>query len=117
MLPCCLPYIYFNLQEQIRLEQADITQQREKLYRKLETLSSQGIVMSPSLAAAATSPDDISWTNTITHSPPSDPPKRKSDPIKWKQSSANKSTTLPLNLISATNQQKVSIKYLTIIFF
>ncbi|XP_014274451.1 rho guanine nucleotide exchange factor 2 isoform X3 [Halyomorpha halys] len=97
-----------QLQEQIRLEQADITQQREKLYRKLETLSSQGIVMSPSLAAAATSPDDISWTNTVTHTPPSDPPKRKSDPIKWKQNTANKSTTLPLNLISATNQQKVA---------
>ncbi|CAH1391164.1 unnamed protein product [Nezara viridula] len=96
-----------QLQEQIRLEQADIIQQREKLYRKLETLSSQGIVMSPTLAGATTSPDDISWTNTLIHTPPSDR-KRKSDSMKWKSSTVNKSATLPLNLISTTNQQKVS---------
>ena len=64
--------------------------------------------MSPSLAAA-TSPDDVLWNSTVTHSPPSDPPKRKSDTIKWKQTTPNKATTLPLNLISATNQQKVCI--------
>lgn len=63
--------------------------------------------MSPSIVSA-TSPEDITpWSNTITHTPPSDPPKRKSDPIKWKQPQANKSNTLPINLISATNQQKV----------
>ncbi|XP_024082157.1 rho guanine nucleotide exchange factor 18 isoform X3 [Cimex lectularius] len=94
-----------RLQEQIRIEQADITQQREQLYRKLETLSNQGIMMSPTIVGAS-SPEELS--PPIIHTPPSDPPKRKSDMAKWKQLPPNKATTLPLNLISATNQQKVA---------
>uniref|UniRef100_A0A182PA10 DH domain-containing protein n=1 Tax=Anopheles epiroticus TaxID=199890 RepID=A0A182PA10_9DIPT len=38
------------LQEQIRAEQEDIRQQREQLYRKMEILSSQGLLLSPSVA-------------------------------------------------------------------
>lgn len=36
-----------RLQEQIRAEQTDITQQREQLYRKMEILTSQGLLISP----------------------------------------------------------------------
>lgn len=39
---------------------------------------------------------------------PTDPPRRKADTAKWKQQHKDKASTLPLNLISATNQQKVS---------
>lgn len=38
---------------------------------------------------------------------PTDPPRRKADTAKWKQQHKEKASTLPLNLISATNQQKV----------
>lgn len=38
------------LQEQIRAEQEDIKQQREQLYRKMEILSSQGLLLSPSVS-------------------------------------------------------------------
>lgn len=40
----------FKLQEQIRIEQEDIKQQRDQLYRKMEILSSQGLLLSPSVA-------------------------------------------------------------------
>lgn len=39
-----------NLQQQIKAEQEDIKQQREQLYRKMEMLSSQGIVLLPNTA-------------------------------------------------------------------
>lgn len=91
-----------RLQEQVRAEEADIVQQREQLYRKLETLSNQGIVMSPGMAVAP-SPDETAPPCT----PPSDPLRRKADSLKWKQLPPNKSTTLPINLISAQNQVKV----------
>lgn len=39
-----------RMQEQIRTEQEDIKQQREQLYRKMEILSSQGLLISPSVA-------------------------------------------------------------------
>jgi A-kinase anchor protein 18 len=38
------------LQEKIKAEQEDIRQQREQLYRKMEILSSQGLLLSPSVA-------------------------------------------------------------------
>ncbi|XP_049543344.1 rho guanine nucleotide exchange factor 18 isoform X3 [Anopheles darlingi] len=38
------------LQTQIRVDQEDIKQQREQLYRKMEILSSQGLLLSPSVA-------------------------------------------------------------------
>lgn len=106
----------------------DVTQQREQLYRKLETLTSQGILISPNLNVV-TSPPPVSVASTggcdsgeqsgsetpsesssLPIMSPTDPPRRKADTAKWKHHmSQNKASTLPLNLISATNQQKVSI--------
>ncbi|CAB0008490.1 unnamed protein product [Nesidiocoris tenuis] len=91
-----------KLQEQIKESQADIAQQREQLYRKLEALSSQGIVVGPTMIV--TSPDSIPNASSTL---PSDLNKRKADPSKWK-TVPNKDNTFPRNLISATNQQKVS---------
>lgn len=42
------------LQKQIRAEQEDIRQQREGLYRKMEKLSSQGLLLSPNVALPPT---------------------------------------------------------------
>ena len=39
-----------KVQEQIKTEQDDIKQQREQLYRKMEILSNQGLLLSPSVA-------------------------------------------------------------------
>lgn len=39
-----------KVQEQIKSEQDDIKQQREQLYRKMEILSSQGLLLSPSVS-------------------------------------------------------------------
>lgn len=43
------------LQKQIRAEQEDIREQRDNLYRKMEKLSSQGILLSPNVALPPTS--------------------------------------------------------------
>ncbi|GFG35816.1 hypothetical protein Cfor_11174, partial [Coptotermes formosanus] len=113
-----------RLQEQIRAEQHDVTQQREQLYRKLEMLTNQGILISlPTVTGALPHEDtlfsqglhisqstDDSSPSTGGESTVSSPttvvdPRRKLE-SKWK-SGPNKST-LPLNLISATNQQKVA---------
>lgn len=45
---------YDTFQEQIRAEQSDITQQREQLYRKMEVLTSQGLLISPNVALPVT---------------------------------------------------------------
>ncbi|XP_069682041.1 rho guanine nucleotide exchange factor 18 isoform X3 [Periplaneta americana] len=118
-----------RLQEQIRAEQNDITQQREQLYRKLEMLTSQGILISPNLPMvtgalpheealtsqgihinqSAGSQDDSSPStggeSTVSSPTTTIDPRRKSE-SKWK--SGPSKSTLPLNLISATNQQKVA---------
>lgn len=100
----------------MRTEQIDVTQQREQLYRKLETLQSQGILVGHNLpAAAAGSPvsgsgdsGDNLESPELPLSSPTDHPKRKIDMAKWKPHlPTSKASTLPLNLISATNQQKV----------
>ncbi|KAH1000684.1 hypothetical protein HUJ04_012983 [Dendroctonus ponderosae] len=75
-----------RLQEQIRVEQTDITQQRDQLYRKMEVLTSQGLLISPNVAIPVTGQLDDSSKDR------SNVPKQH----------------LPLNLISTTNQQKVS---------
>lgn len=114
------------LQEQVRAEQSDITQQRDKLYRKLEMLTNQGILISPNLPmVTGTLPHEEGLSNQGIHigqstddsspstggeSTVSSPtgtvdPRRKSD-SKWKSCSGK--CTLPLNLISATAQQKVA---------
>lgn len=48
-------------QEQLRAEQQDVEQQRELLYRKLEVLKSQGIILSPTLTVMNTA------LNTTSH--------------------------------------------------
>ena len=100
-----------RLQEQIRAEQNDITQQREQLYRKLEMLTSQGILISPNLPmvlpheeSGDSSPSTGGDSNVSSPTTTVDP-RRKSE-SKWKSGSSKSS--LPLNLISATNQQKVA---------
>ena len=88
-------------QEQVRAEQADVTQQREQLFRKLEALSSQGYIISPSIPAR----EPAEAAPTPTPAPTPSPPVRTKDSAKWK---APPKTALPINLISATNQQKVN---------
>ncbi|CAH0551320.1 unnamed protein product [Brassicogethes aeneus] len=113
-----------RLEEQLRAEQKDITQQREQLYRKMEVLTSQGLLISPNTAIPVTgqledsseesspqsdtssaasavgsgSGSGTSLTHTMSIS------ERRKDP-KWTKGTMPK---LPLNLISTTNQQKVS---------
>lgn len=47
-------FILNTIQEQIRAEQSDIKQQREQLYRKMEVLTSQGLLISPNVALPVT---------------------------------------------------------------
>nr|CAI5853530.1 unnamed protein product [Callosobruchus analis] len=118
-----------RLQEQIRADQSDIAQQREQLYRKMEILTSQGLLISPNVAIplTGTTADDSSKdnsskeTSTEDSSPQSDTSstasgggntlqgsERRKDG-KWAKvaSTTTQKAHLPLNLISATNQQKV----------
>ncbi|XP_050311680.1 rho guanine nucleotide exchange factor 18 isoform X2 [Anthonomus grandis grandis] len=130
-----------RLQEQIRAEQNDITQQREQLYRKMEVLTSQGLLISPNTTIPVTgplednssedsSPQSSSDTTTSsaasttigggannnnnnsnqTSSSTSSLTYSASTVDKRKESKWAKGTKqhLPINLISTTNQQKVS---------
>ncbi|XP_022911930.1 rho guanine nucleotide exchange factor 18 isoform X3 [Onthophagus taurus] len=115
-----------KLQEQIRAEQSDIAQQREQLYRKMEILTSQGLLISPNVALpVASQVDDSSNQSSEESSPQSDSAfvtttssassttshstaERRKD-SKWSKGSTSSSKSqLPINLISTTNQQKVS---------
>ncbi|XP_071444496.1 rho guanine nucleotide exchange factor 18 isoform X2 [Hetaerina americana] len=121
-----------RLQEQIRAEQADITQQREQLYRKMEILTSQGILISPNMPVVTSVPHEEQSSSVDipivgpqksgngdsplpTPSPPGNDGRRtlKGDG-KWKGSASlnlgptQGKASLPLNLISATNQQKAA---------
>ncbi|KAF4519313.1 hypothetical protein B566_EDAN005253, partial [Ephemera danica] len=113
-----------RLQEQIRTEQADIIQQREQLYRRMEMLTSQGILISPNMPVVTAGPgqDEFQQDQTVTRtlttpSPPAE--NRRKLENKWKPLSSGGTTPttnppgtnagkvpLPINLISATNQQK-----------
>lgn len=112
-----------RLQEQIRAEQTDITQQREQLYRKMEILTSQGLLISPNVAlpvpvsqedsskescseeSSPHSENAVITTTTGSISSGTHTTERRKD--KWNKNSMSKSQ-LPMNLISTTNQQKVS---------
>ncbi|KAJ8962807.1 hypothetical protein NQ318_001207 [Aromia moschata] len=124
-----------RLQEQIRTEQEDITQQREQLYRKMEVLTSQGLLISPNVAIPVTGlADDSSKETSEDSSPQSDSSsaasavsstasgvslnqtslthststtERRKD-TKWTKGGSQPKSQLPMNLISTTNQQKVS---------
>ncbi|XP_044739376.1 rho guanine nucleotide exchange factor 18 isoform X3 [Chrysoperla carnea] len=116
-----------RLQEQIRAEENDIKQQRDQLYRKMEVLSNRGLLISPNVVLPVVPPHDETNLNlesdgqninnngntpTMDTSPPgntgNDTNRRKPDLNKWANKSMSNKSTLPLNLISATNQVKVS---------
>lgn len=98
----------FSLQNQVREEQKDIEKQREQLYRKMEMLTSQGILISPNMPVTTTVTSPPQEEDHHFSSPPSSTePRRKTDSQKWKSSSLGKTGSLPPNLMSATNQQKV----------
>lgn len=60
-----------NFQEQIKAEQNDIKQQREQLYRKMEVLTSQGLLISPNVAIPVVGlADDNSSKETSEDSSP-----------------------------------------------
>ncbi|XP_029726405.2 rho guanine nucleotide exchange factor 18 isoform X5 [Aedes albopictus] len=108
-----------TLQEQIRAEQEDIKQQREQLYRKMEILSSQGLLLSPSVALPVpggvipSQHDEQSSNSEEYHvdsgiasgsqSVVSTIDRRKD---KWRTASINKAP--PANLASATNAPKMN---------
>lgn len=79
--------------EQLAAEQQDVTQQRDQLYRRLEALERQGVTLVGSSTTGSTTihlPHLTQNTETVQT--------RKSQPDVKR---------IPLNLISATNQQKV----------
>ncbi|XP_068146744.1 rho guanine nucleotide exchange factor 18 [Drosophila tropicalis] len=118
-----------QLQQTIKAEQEDIRQQREQLYRKMELLSSQGLLLSPSTplpaVAIAHSPitpadeDDgghvgagsvgvgggATAVPTPTPSIAGTVDRRKE---KWLSGSSNCKTP-PVNLLSATNAPKTNV--------
>ncbi|XP_064103577.1 rho guanine nucleotide exchange factor 18-like isoform X9 [Macrobrachium nipponense] len=124
-------------QEDLRMNEQDITQQRELLYRKLEALKAQGIILSPTLTVLTTAPpshsvhDEHHIGNVIAgagdggqssqgsphSSPPSAAPARMRTDPKHRNSTAgvaslikrDSNQSLPTHLISAANQQKAAI--------
>uniref|UniRef100_A0A182JQW3 DH domain-containing protein n=1 Tax=Anopheles christyi TaxID=43041 RepID=A0A182JQW3_9DIPT len=111
------------LQEQIRAEQEDIKQQREQLYRKMEILSSQGLLLSPSIALPIPTglPPSLDEAQSVSEEHHVDSAfggsilassmvgssvtiDRKKD--KWRTASITK--TPPANLVSATNAAKIN---------
>lgn len=90
-------------------------------------LTNQGIIVSPNMQPPPVSPNQQTQ-NQLSPEGVSHPlchsesmRSKRSDSMKWKQhapTSATSSSTLPINLISATNQQKVNkIKYQIINIF
>lgn len=120
------------LQEELDMKQKDIAAQRDQLYRKLQVFESKGLLISPNLPVVAsptsapptsTNPFSSEFSGAVSEPPPvnlnpspTDPPKRKADSIKWKQQHPAKASTLPINLLSATNQQKVSCCFSCVAF-
>ncbi|XP_043472826.1 rho guanine nucleotide exchange factor 2 isoform X3 [Leptopilina heterotoma] len=81
-----------RLREQLVADQRDVTQQRDQLYRRLEALERQGVsLVSPSAAGSA--PAHLSHPT-------------QGDQVQSRKAQAD-GKRIPLNLISATNQQKV----------
>ncbi|XP_063922185.1 A-kinase anchor protein 13 isoform X3 [Zophobas morio] len=112
-----------KFQEQIRSEQEDIKEQREQLFRTMEKLTNKGLIISPNVGTLSfpgqvddnkeISDDNIQSENSVIpltsgssfNSQVVMAEKKKEN--KWNKTNQVKSH-LPLNLISATNQQKVS---------
>lgn len=96
-----------QLQQQIKAEQEDIRQQREQLYRKMELLSSQGLLLSPStplptLAPVAVPEDAHELDTPTTASSTIDRRKEK-----WLSGNSNCKTP-PVHLLSANNAPKAN---------
>jgi len=83
-------------------------------------LTNQGIIVSPNMQPPPVSPNQLTQNqsssdaaaHSLNHSE-SIRSNKRSDSMKWKQHtppSVTSTSTLPLNLISATNQQKVKQK-------
>ncbi|XP_011311004.1 rho guanine nucleotide exchange factor 18 isoform X3 [Fopius arisanus] len=94
-----------RLREQLAAEQRDVTQQRDQLYRRLEALERQGVsLVAPSTANPSAAghghSSHTSHSSHLSHGSQGDTLlQRKSLPD---------AKRIPLNLISATNQQKAS---------
>lgn len=58
-----------KLQEQVRVENTDVQQQRENLYQKLEALRGQGILLSPNMTIVSTAPMSSNASSTSAVSP------------------------------------------------
>lgn len=84
--------------EQLAAEQRDVTQQRDQLYRRLEALERQGVTLVGSGSTTGSTTIHLSHItqNTDTMQQTA---RNKTQPPDVKR--------IPLNLISATNQQKV----------
>ncbi|KAM8715174.1 hypothetical protein ACLKA7_002252 [Drosophila subpalustris] len=108
-----------QLQQEIKAEQEDVRQQREQLYRKMELLSSQGLLLSPStplptLSSAALAPvavpedahelDTPTGVTTVSSTTASTIDRRKE---KWLSGSSNCKTP-PVHLLSANNAPKAN---------
>ncbi|XP_063700825.1 rho guanine nucleotide exchange factor 18 isoform X4 [Culicoides brevitarsis] len=101
-----------QLQEHLRKDQEDIKEQREQLYRKMELLSNQGLLISPNTQLPVQSNANITQTDDSQHghdeshtdSAASHVMDRRKE--KWRSASVPK--TPPVNLISATNAPKVT---------
>lgn len=97
-----------QLQQQIKAEQEDIRQQREQLYRKMELLSSQGLLLSPSTPlptlAPVALPEDAHELDTPSTASSSTIDRRKE---KWLSGSSNCKTP-PVHLLSANNAPKAN---------
>lgn len=111
-----------QLQQQIKAEQEDVRQQREQLYRKMELLSSQGLLLSPSTPlptlapamAPVAVPEDAHELDTpggcsVTTSTPSTATSSTIDrrKEKWLSGSSNCKTP-PVHLLSANNAPKAN---------
>lgn len=122
------------LQEQIKLEQQDIQEQREQLYRKMEMLSNQGLLISPNVAIPVNQqPSNVSseidgQSNCAVdeHHPDGNSSERRKD--RWKPAPGKLRVHIsrfslpltsdhhfypaikpsPVNLASATNSPKIS---------
>ncbi|XP_046439532.1 A-kinase anchor protein 13-like isoform X4 [Daphnia pulex] len=139
-----------KLQEQVRIENTDIQQQRENLYQKLEALRGQGILLSPNMTIVSTAPmasavsptsggEDADATGGPSSPPPPNPPPNSTSLLpsptpssvdlgRRKTISGGSNTAgmgsasagllkrescsnlpLPMNLISAKNEQKAVV--------